>query len=55
MAESLPGAAGAVNAIKSACNLIEIELSLLTPAIEDAFEIDLVAGTLGKLFCATEG
>jgi hypothetical protein len=54
MAESLPGTAGAINPIEPASDLIEIQLGLLAPAIQDTLEIDLIAGTLGQFLCAPE-
>src|SRR5262249_3110543 len=55
MPKRLPRTAGAIDPIESACDLIEVKLSLLTATIEDALEIDLIAGAFRQFLRATEG
>ena len=50
MTECLPRSSGAVTAIKSAGDLVKINLRLLVTAREDSFEVDLISAVFGHLF-----
>ena len=49
MSEGLPRAARPIHPVKPPRHLIEKHLSLLLTSIEDALQIDLVAGMVGQL------
>jgi len=49
MSERLPGAAGTVNAVETAGNLLKKDLRLFLAAGEDTFEIDLVAACFRRV------
>jgi hypothetical protein len=53
MAQGLPGAAGAINAIEAAGDLIEIDLGLVFPQGQDAPKVDTVGRLFGEFAGAT--
>jgi len=52
VAECLPGTAGTIYPIEPAGHVVEVDLSLLASAVENALEVDLVARVLGQFFGA---
>src|ERR1051326_568691 len=55
MPKGLPRPAWTIDAIKPACDLVEIKLRLLAAAIKDAFQIDLIARVLWQFLRASDG